>query len=109
MAGIEELKDVLESGAKLTILIKALKDGVGLDDLDEAIAFATTLPDLVSGIKDVPMEIEDLDDSERVEINKMLDDLGIAEGDKNEAFKHFVQAGLHAGQGVLLLKEEKPD
>jgi len=63
-----------------------------------------SLPAAVEGIQNVPAEIEDLDDSERAEISALLDEFGIPEGKKGEAYKHFVFAGLHAGQGALLLK-----
>jgi len=104
MEDIKDLKEVLVSGAKLSKLICALSDGLGLDDIDEAVAFAVSLPAAVEGIQNVPAEIEDLDDSERAEISALLDEFGIPEGKKGEAYKHFVFAGLHAGQGALLLK-----
>jgi hypothetical protein len=104
--GIEETLDVLESGAKLSILVKELSDGVDIGDLDEAINFVTTLPAAVTGIKEVKDEIEDLDDEERKRIDIVLDKYNIPEGKKKAAFKHFVQAGLHAGQGALLLMDD---
>jgi len=59
--GIEELKDVVKSGLDIG---QALSDGVQIGDLTALLS----LPAAITGISDVPAEIEDMDADEKVEL-----------------------------------------
>jgi len=104
MAGTKDLEEVVISGARLANLVKQLSNGVDLGDIDDAVRFVTTLPAAVDGIQNVPEQIEDLDDEERLRIDKLLDEYGIPPGKREEAFHHFSQGAFHIAQGALILK-----
>ena len=79
MAGIKELKDVVKAAVSIG---EALADGIQIGDL----AALLDLPAAIDGISEVPAELEDLDPTERQELNDFIKSEFDIPDDELEAF-----------------------
>jgi len=77
--GIEDLKDVVKVGLDIG---EALSDGIGIEDVSALFG----LPDAIAGISNVPAEIADLDEAEKVELKQFVADNFDIPDDKLEEF-----------------------
>jgi len=107
--GIQETKDVLEFGiAAANVVSKQLADGFQITDAIAMVPVVVKLPSALSGIKDVPKELGDLDDGEKAELSSMIKEkLDLPDDKVEEAVERFLLAGLSIAAAILYAIENK--
>lgn len=94
MAGIQETKEVLKVAAEIGNGVGiALQDGkFELSELALFVGALIDLPNAIQGIQQVPVELKDLDETERLELlNYMRDQFDIPQDETEEAVEDHVE------------------
>ena len=108
MAGnINDTAEVLAAMIPLANFIarKLKGEKLALTDATDAIAIITKIPAAVDNIKDVAVELRDVDPEEREFLEAMIADLQVA--NKPEVAQHLLKAGVSLGQAIAIMKEPK--
>jgi len=99
----EELKDVIVMLGKAIALRNALRDGVGIDDIDEAFAFVKSVPEAITGAREI--DFETLTDEQHLELRELVVELwDIPDNEKlDEALPYLVNGLTYLGKGISVL------
>ena len=106
--GIQNLKEVVEMGARTTIAVHAItSDGFQLADMTLIYPAAMSILPAIDDIKLVDDEIEDMDETEKADLfaftEDLLDEMNFVSLNVRKSVLHYVNAAIHLSQGTLLL------
>ena len=106
--GIQNLKEVVEMGARSTIAVHAVtSDGFQLTDMTLIYPAAMSIPPAIDDIQLVDDEIEDMDETEKAGLiaftEELLAEMNFVSNNVKESIMHYVNAAIHLSKGTLLL------
>jgi len=108
MVGIKETKEAMLFGISLAMAIdESTQDGFQWTDILSLIKPMTKLPTALDGIQEVPSELDDLDENERAELIKAIEELEFA-SEKSEAIaEQALIAGVEIGKLIMEIRKAK--
>lgn len=108
MAGIKETKELMLFGVSLAAAIdSATQDGFQWTDLLDLVPPMTKMPGAISGIDDVPLEIADLDEIERAELVKAIQDLDFVSDKSEDIAEQALRTGVEICNLIMKIREAK--
>ena len=108
MVGIKETKEAMLFGISLAMAIdESTQDGFQWTDILSLIKPMTKLPAALDGIQEIPSELDDLDENERAELIKAIEELKFA-SEKSEAIaEQALIAGVEIGKLVIEIRKAR--
>jgi len=108
MVGIKETKEAMLFGISLAMAVdESTQDGFQWTDILSLIKPMTKLPAALDGIQEIPSELDDLDENERAELIKAIEELEFA-SEKSEAIaEQALIAGVEIGKLVIEIRKAR--
>lgn len=108
MSSIKETKEVMVFGISMAMAVDNItQDGFQWTDILSMVPPLTKLPAAISGIDQVPAEIDDLDEAERAELVQIINELDF-DSDKSEAIaEQALRAGIELANLILIIRKSK--
>ena len=108
MPGIKETKEVMVFGVSAAIAVDAAaKDGFQLIDLFAMVPALVNLPAAIGGIGEVPAELADMDDAERLELVAEVEKMEFNSEDSEAIAEQGLRAGVEIGKLIVLIRNLK--
>jgi len=106
MAGIKETKEVLDFGLSTAMFVdEKLQDGFQWTDIFGMVEPLTKAPAAIDNIDEVPKELADMDEEERAELVRFVQDTyDIADDNAEKMVEQGIRAAIELVKLILILR-----
>lgn len=103
--GIQETKEAMIFGISIAMAIDDItQDGFQWTDILKLVPALTELPKAIDGIQQVPSELGDLSDDERLELANEIEKLDFASDRSEEIAEQSLRVALEIGKLILKIR-----